>query len=788
MKTRLIGLFLLAPAFLLAQELDSLTVEKIMRAPEWFGTSPSEVFWGPKSENLYFKWNPEEATSDSLYCVSMDDPTPRKPSYQDRQMAEAEKGGNWNFNKTKLAFVEDHTLYLLDVETGDLKTLARTSAEISNPNLKRHDSVVVYRKDENLFAKNIETGRLTQLTDFKEGQEEEGERKSDQEKFLEEDALNNSEILRQRKEEKEEAERIAAQNHEAATPKTIHTGDKSIRSMTTSPDNAYVIYELAKIPEDNRTIVPDYVTQSGYTKGDEGRSTVGMEQPGFESYIYDRAKDTVFKIDPEQIPGIHDIPKFMDDYPDKKKDLEDDLPLRSVYISKPYWNDAGNSAFVVIRAQDHKDRWLMRMDVENGDLDLLDRQHDDAWIGGPGIGYSHQDGNLGWIDDKTIYYQSEKSGYSHLYTMNVKTGDKKALTEGEYEVQEVELSPDKETFYLTTNQEDPGITQYYHLDVASGEQTQITSKKGGHDVAVSPDGKHLAYRFSTITDPWELYVQDNQKEADKKQVTDKAESEEYQSYDWQTPEIITFEDRDGYDVRAKVYQPEEQAETKPGVVFVHGAGYLQDVMYYWSDAYFREHFFMNLLASQGYTVMDIDYRGSAGYGRDWRTAIYRHMGKNDLADVVDGAHYMADNFDVNPDKIGIWGGSYGGFMTLTALFKTDDFAAGGALRSVTDWAHYNHEYTSNILNLPQNDSIAYQQSSPINFAKGLDDPLQMAHGVVDPNVHFQDIVRLNQKLIELGKKDWDLAIYPVEGHAFEEASSWTDEYRRILELFERYLK
>lgn len=125
-------------------------------------------------------------------------------------------------------------------------------------------------------------------------------------------------------------------------------------------------------------------------------------------------------------------------------------------------------------------------------------------------------------------------------------------------------------------------------------------------------------------------------------------------------------------------------------------------------------------------------------------------------------------------------------MTLMALFTAPkSFGAGAALRSVTDWAHYNQGYTSNILNLPQTDTLAYRRSSPMFFAEGLEDPLLMAHGMVDTNVHFQDIVRLSQRLIELGKTNWELAVYPVEDHGFTRPDSWTDEYRRIFELFER---
>jgi dipeptidyl aminopeptidase/acylaminoacyl peptidase len=221
---------------------------------------------------------------------------------------------------------------------------------------------------------------------------------------------------------------------------------------------------------------------------------------------------------------------------------------------------------------------------------------------------------------------------------------------------------------------------------------------------------------------------------------------------------------------------------------VHGAGYLQNAHQWWSS-YFREYMFHNLLVDNGYTILYIDYRGSAGYGRDWRTGIYRYMGGKDLSDHVDGARFLVEKHGVSPAKIGLYGGSYGGFITLMAMFKHPDvFAAGAALRSVTDWAHYNHGYTANILNTPVEDSLAFVRSSPIYFADGLKGALLMCHGMVDDNVQFQDIVRITQRLIELGKENWELAVYPVESHAFTEPSSWVDEYKRIFKLFEENLK
>jgi dipeptidyl aminopeptidase/acylaminoacyl peptidase len=436
-----------------------------------------------------------------------------------------------------------------------------------------------------------------------------------------------------------------------------------------------------------------------------------------------------------------------------------------------------------MRATDNKDRWLMRFDSTG--FKLLDRQRDEAWIAGPGIGFGR---NTGWIDDTRFWFHSEKTGYSHLYVADLSNNTTQALTSGNYEVQQVELSKDKKFFYLTTNEIHPGEQHFYRLPVTGGKAEKITSMTGAHQVSISPDEKYIAYLYSYSNKPWELYLQENKAGAKPEQITNKAMSAEFSSYAWRDPQVVTFTARDGATVYGRLYTPKQQDPNKPAVIFVHGAGYLQNAHKWWSS-YFREYMFHNLLADLGYTVLDIDYRGSAGYGRDWRTGIYRHMGGKDLTDHVDAIDYLVKNHNVNADRVGIYGGSYGGFITLMAMFKTPGkFAAGAALRPVTDWAQYNHGYTANILNEPFTDSIAYIKSSPLYFAEGLNGHLLICHGMVDVNVHYQDAVKLAQRLIELGKDNWELASYPMEDHGFVEPSSWTDEYKRILKLFEHQLR
>ena len=297
----------------------------------------------------------------------------------------------------------------------------------------------------------------------------------------------------------------------------------------------------------------------------------------------------------------------------------------------------------------------------------------------------------------------------------------------------------------------------------------------------------LAIVRSASNKPPELYLAENKPGAEARKITT-SPTDEFFRHSWIDPPIVKIKARDGATVPARIYKPANYRRGGPAVLFVHGAGYLQNVHKWWSS-YFREYMFHHLLMERGFLVLDVDYRGSAGYGRDWRTAIYRHMGGKDLTDYVDAAAYLVAEHGVDASRIGLYGGSYGGFITLMALFtQPETFRAGAALRPVTDWAHYNHGYTSNILNVPQQDSEAYKRSSPIYHAQGLKGALLICHGMVDVNVHFQDTVRLVQRLIELKKENWELAVYPVEDHGFVQPTSWADEYKRILKLFVENLR
>ncbi len=787
-----IVLFLFLSAFtsVAFSQTSVLSVEKIMRDPKWMGTSPDGIFWNANSSQVYFNWNPEAEATSSLFKISPKNLTPQKVGTEEQR--EILRSGVYDKAKRRMVFTKNGDIFIQDVRSGRTTQLTQTSANEINVRFGPGEKSIVFQQGDNFFTLSLEKQELIQLTNFQRGEGGSGRsaeresRLSTQDKWLQEDQMELFDVLKEgkRQDSIRQAQREASRG-EPAIP-AIQVKDGILNSVEISPDLRFVSYRITSPASGNKgTVVPNYVTESGYTENISTRTKVGNTLSTSKSFIYDRERDTVLEIDQSTIPGIKDLPDFWNDYPEKKEALLAKNEDRNVTLGSPIWNETGSAAFLVATAADNKDRWLLKLNAEDASLSLIDRQRDEAWIGGPGIS-GFRGGNVGWIDEEHIYFQSEATGYSHLYTANIHSGEKKQLTDGNWEVRSLELSADKKHFYITANKDHPGITHFYRLPVTGGPLLQITNQKGGNEVTMSPDEKWLAIRYSYSNKPWELYIQENRPGAELTQVT-YSTTEEFDAYAWREPEVISFKNRHGDDVYARLYQPENPKESRPAVIFVHGAGYLQNVHFWWSQ-YFREYMFHNLLVDLGYTVLDIDFTASSGYGRDHRTGIYRHMGGKDLSDQVDGAKLLIEKYGVNAKNIGIYGGSYGGFITLMALFNEPDvFAAGAALRSVTDWAHYNHGYTSNILNQPFDDPIAYRRSSPIYFAEGLQGHLLMCHGMLDVNVHFQDIVRVSQRLIELGKDNWELAVYPVEDHAFTTPSGWTDEYKRILKLFEERL-
>lgn len=743
------------------------SIPNMMRGPELYGRDPAQIRWTPDSRWIYFRWLPpgtDWRETPRAYRVRAEAGATPEP-VSDAQMDSVGPllaDGPLTPDRSRRVVSYEGDLYLVDRTRNNARRLTQTLDTERSPSFSTDGKDVYFLRGDNLYSLGLDSGLLRQLTDVRQGDAPAAERKpAPQRAFLEQEQLSLLQVIRD--EARTDSIRAATRaRDDSARVLPLHLGrTERLAGVAVAPTGTALLLST-NIPstQSRRTAIPEFVTKSGYTEEIPGRTKVGdVEGTGRVGFM---------RLPSGQIEWL--------------KLLPGDSAGAPTFVRLMGWNERGDAALLWSTSPDFKKRFIHEVDA-SGNVRLLDELTDTAWVAGPCSGCA------GWVDGgNTAWFVSEADGYAHIYSVPRGGGERRQLTSGRWEVLGVDVSDDGRTFLLTTNEGSPFEQHHYRMAVSGGERTRVTSEVGGHNVTVSPDGRKLADVYSTANRPPELFVMDNRPGAKMSQLTT-SPTADWLSHPWVKPEIVMVPASDGIEVPARIYTPDQWGAQPNGaaVIFVHGAGYLHNVHNYWST-YSREYMFNQYLASKGYVVLDMDYRGSAGYGRDWRTAIYRHMGGRDLQDHVDGSRYLTQRFGIDPERVGLYGGSYGGFITLMALFNAPkSFGAGAALRSVTDWAHYNNGYTGRILNLPQNDSIAYRQSSPIYFAEGLEDPLLMAHGMVDVNVHFQDIVRLSQRLIELGKTDWELAVYPVEDHGFVRPTSWADEYRRIFEIFERAL-
>ncbi|HWW62291.1 MAG TPA: DPP IV N-terminal domain-containing protein, partial [Thermoanaerobaculia bacterium] len=551
----------------------------------------------------------------------------------------------------RIVYEDGGDIYLFEDSAHARRALTSTAEKETKPRISRDGRRVTFIRGDNLFLLTLDDGSVTQLTnigrDFDDldadGWPE--KEKTASQKFVAEEERKLLDVIDRAATKREENEKRAHREH-PRKPFPLAKSE-SIDDLVLTPDGKFVIAlietegKLAK-----KADVPRYVTESAYTDKVETRLKVGDVSTATKLVVLDAITGEKHALDVAFPPAT-----------------KGGSGKRAVTLSAPRFSDDGDHVALLARSVDNSDQWVVALDPATGKGRILASLHDEAWIDGPAPDV------LGILPDGRVYFTSEKTGYEHLYEVAWDGGDWKAITSGDWEVLGVELSDDRKSFDITTNEASPFEHQLYRVSVDGGERKRITREKGFHDALASPDGTSVADIYSYTNRPPELFVQTGEKRA---QVTT-SPIPEFFKYAWQDAPIVRFTARDGVSVPARLYKPAHRSGA--AVIFVHGAGYLQNVTRGWSY-YFREFMFHHLLMERGVTVLDVDYRGSAGYGRDWRTAIYRHMGGKDLDDQVDAAKWLVREHGIDPKRIGMYGGSYGGFITLMAMFTQPDvFAA-----------------------------------------------------------------------------------------------------------------
>ena len=707
----------------------AMTMKQAMAHPDWLGRQPEQAFWDASSQQIHYQRKQAQSELRDWWVAPIQGDAKAQPLALSGWDDIGAIDQVFSADKQTVAWLFEGNVFVKQLKSGVVNQLTRDLEQRADLQFLTGNRLS-WRIGQNFYAVDLLSGRQSLLASLVTEDAPTAPAVADNYLAKEQQSLI-AYVALQHTNASDEFQQQAAlqQNNSALAVKPVYFDENlQINATSLSPDGRYLIVVVSEKStwRNDTDIMPNYISASGNVQAKPVRRRVHDQKPEPESFfLIDVATSSKVEL------LIKDLPGFDEDVlADVKAENAKALGKTYQSVKKPrdvvllnawswgqtsiQWNRKGSQVAMMLRSWDNKDRWLVSVDLAAGRFVPQHRLHDKAWI-------NHEFNEFGWLHQQdTLYFLSEESGYSQLYLKPLK-GKVKALTSGQFEISKPVLTADDQSIYYRANPKHPGIYNIFKVDVSDSSITALTDFTGNLTFTLSPDERQLLVRYSHSLLPEELYVMPTQANASLKRLTYTV-SPELQQMALQAPQVIAVPSSHGKQpVYAKLYLPKDyqQGEKRRAVIFNHGAGYLQNSDLGWSN-YFREFFFHNLLVQKGYVVMDMDYRASKGYGRDWRTAIYRQMGTPEIEDLQDGVKWLVENAHVDPARIGTYGGSYGGFMTFMALFKEPDlFKSGAALRPVGDWAYYNFGYTSNILNTPEVDPIAYRRSSPIYFTQGL---------------------------------------------------------------------
>jgi len=393
-----------------------------------------------------------------------------------------------------------------------------------------------------------------------------------------------------------------------------------------------------------------------------------------------------------------------------------------------------------------------------------------------------------WVAGDRILFSSEQDGWVHLYSIAAEGGALTALTPGNYEVENATLSPDKSFIIFSANKEDVDRRHLWRVSVNGGAPEQITKGEG---IEMFPvlfnNGRQIAFFRSTARDPFSPFTISIDG-SNMKPLAPQALPRDFPSAKLVVPEQVIFKAADGTEIHGQLFKPANVSRKLPALVFMHGGPVRQMLLGWHYLYYYHNSYAMNqYLASRGYLVLSVNYRSGIGYGRAFRLAQHRGArGASEYQDIVAGAKYLRERDDVDKKRIGLWGGSYGGYLTALGLARNSDiFAAGVDFHGVHDWS-------VNVagLRVPTDtaDRIRIaRESSPISSVDKWKSPVLLIHGDDDRNVEFSQTVSLVRRLRANGVY-FEQLIFPDEIHDFLRHQDWLRAYHAGAEFFDKHLK
>lgn len=709
--------------------LDTLQLKTIFDEPYLPGVRPSVSGFGPDSRQLHFSWNDSSYSTTGPYVADIANPDDVGIEAITEQEARM-AGGSVSPDESQIAYVYEGSLKLALPDGSESRTLfdGRDERVTGTPLWSPDGSQIAFMYRGDIWSINLRSTAVRQLT-----------RKEADEPFY--------------------------------------------RLLAWGAGGNYIITNQVDQSEYLEVLFPEYVpkmVEAGASR--RGQPQVHVQvislNDGFEAWEQE-----------EDASAEHQEAAHTEE---ADKDTGAITLLKGPHYIFNY-DASPDGRYFLLDYTDHamKEREIMVKDLGSGREFSIHEEETDGWIYFPLLYAEFGPGG------SQLFFTSEQSGYSHLYTVRPDGTRLRQLTEGDFEVDWATWAGANSIIY-SASERDPGLRDVYLANTNTGSSRKLTEEEAfRYNYALSPDNRYLAYLSTSWNEPADIMLLDVRRPDGERKITDSV-PERFRRINWQQPEYLRFTGRDDSTrISMDVLKPHSfdasSDEQHPVVVFVHGAGSLQNVFQGWSRSYPREYMFHQFLNREGYVVIEVDYRHSTGYGRDFREEVTNWLGRYELKDIIDGITYIQERDGyLDLDRVGIYGGSYGGFMALYALSNAPEvFSAGAALRAVTNWENYyyaNPGYTRPRLGTPEENPEHYKRSSPISYADSLSRPAIILHGLIDDNVGFQDAAQYIDRLIKSGNTDFDMMMYPSERHSYERPEAWHDQYLRIFNFFETHVK
>lgn len=373
--------------------------------------------------------------------------------------------------------------------------------------------------------------------------------------------------------------------------------------------------------------------------------------------------------------------------------------------------------------------------------------------------------DLRFLDDKKHFiWTSEKDGYKHIYLYNLEGKEVRQITKGNWEVSSFYGYNQKtKTLYYQSSENSPLQRSVYSIDVKGKRKKDLTPKKGTNNASFSNTFDYFINTYSNANTPNYITLNNNKGETLKVLKDSKTLNTTLDELNLAPKEFVDFTTKDGTKLNGYLVKPKDFDPNKkyPVFMYLYGGPGSQQVLDSWGGT---NMMWFNMLAEQGYIVACFDNRGTGARGRNFKKVTYMELGKYEVQDQIEANRYLASLNYVDGNRIGIWGWSYGGFMSSNCLFQGSDyFKMAIAVAPVTNWRYYDSIYTERYMRTPQENPSGYDNNSPISHVAKLKGNFLLVHGTADDNVHYQNAIELVSGLIS-ENKDFDSEMYPDKNH------------------------